>query len=104
MKHEAGPGPGDRPVRSHRASLPPPGRLDHVHIRKILRLLGWDFLRTGLHRDSVSQTEWMHSCSSGPFSKFQVCRQHRDGLREPSFRLLTVSFALSSFWARPCTM
>lgn len=99
MKHHAGPGPGDRPVRSHRASLPPPERFDHVHIRKILRVLGWDFLRTGLHRDSVNQRERMHSC----FSKFQVCRQHRDGLREPSFRLLPVSFALSPFWPRPCT-
>lgn len=45
MKRDAGLGPGDRPVRSHRASLPPPERLDHVHVKKSLRLLGWGFPR-----------------------------------------------------------
>ena len=83
MKRDA----GDRPVRSHPASLPPPERLDHVHVKKSLRLLGWGFPRTCLHRDSVGQRARTHSCSSGPFSKFRVCRQHRDGLRESSVQI-----------------
>lgn len=91
---------GDRPVRSHRASLPPPERLDHVHVKKSLRFSGWGFPRTCLHRDSVGQRAPTHSCSSGPFSKFRVCRQHHDGLRELSAQIVDCLLCPLSFLAQ----